>query len=183
MAPCLNRKNYGKTALVAVRPAQPVASIMFSLSAFPVRAARTTVSVCALLIASTAGAQRPEALWYVRGEESIKAFVEHADQISIVSPQVFSLDSNGVIRGRVDPRIIAAAKAKKVKVVPLFLNPGFDQPSFHRVLNSQAAWRKAISSLVALCKENGFDGLQYDVENVHVSDKDLFTKFVRESVD
>src|SRR6185437_2497452 len=45
-----------------------------------------------------ATAQRPEALWYsVDGEQSTQSFLAHADRISVVAPQVFSLDSAGVI--------------------------------------------------------------------------------------
>ncbi len=142
-----------------------------------------TLALVLLLATGSLYAQRPEALWYTRDEATTRAFLQHADQISIVSPQVFSLDGNGVIRGKVDPRIVAKAKEAHVKLIPLFLNPGFDQPAFHRVLNTPASWRAAINNLTALCRDNHFDGLQYDVENVHVRDKELFTKFVRESVD
>ena len=128
-------------------------------------------------------AQKLEALWYLRGEASIKSFLEHADQISIVSPQVFSLDGNGVIRGRVDPRVVAKAREAHVQLVPLVMNPGFDQPAIHRVLTVPAAWDAAIRNLAALCRDNHFDGIQFDIEHVNVSDKDAFTKFVRESTD
>ncbi|HEY2825217.1 MAG TPA: hypothetical protein VGI83_06705, partial [Gemmatimonadales bacterium] len=73
----------------------------------------------ASLAAGPAAAQKLESLWYLRGEESIQAFIAHADQISIVSPQVFSMDSTGAIKGSVDPRVIATAKAKGVKLIPL----------------------------------------------------------------
>ena len=33
--------------------------------------------------------------WYLRGEESSQAFLKHADQISIVGPQVYRMDSTG----------------------------------------------------------------------------------------
>jgi hypothetical protein len=36
-----------------------------------------------------------EALWYLRGEESIQAFIRHADQITIVAPQVFQIGGAG----------------------------------------------------------------------------------------
>ena len=130
-----------------------------------------------------AGAQKFEALWYTRGEESTQAFLAHAGQISIVSPQVFALDSNGVIRGRVDQRIVDAAREQHVKLVPLVMNPGFDQPSIHRVLTVPDVRLTAVRSLAALCRDNHLDGIQFDIENVHVSDKDAFTAFVRESVD
>jgi hypothetical protein len=105
--------------------------------------------------------QRLEALWYLRGEESIQAFLAHADQISIVAPQVFYMDSTGVIRGGVDPRVIETARLKGVKVHPLVMNPGFDQPSIHRVLNHPEARAQALRSLAALCRDNKFDGIQF----------------------
>jgi len=89
-----------------------------------------------VLFAAThaAAAQKPEALWYARGELSVQSFLAHADQISIISPQVFTLDKDGVIRGSIDHRIIDKARANGVKLVPLLMNPGFDQPAIHRVL-------------------------------------------------
>ncbi|MGH7679698.1 MAG: glycosyl hydrolase family 18 protein [Gemmatimonadaceae bacterium] len=135
------------------------------------------------LCSAVASAQGLEALWYLRGEESIQAFMAHADKITIVSPQVFVMDSNGVIRGRVDPRVVEIAKAKGVKLIPLVMNPGFDQPSIHRVLNHLEARATALRSLAALCRDNKFFGLQFDFENFHVIDRDAFTSFTREAVD
>lgn len=141
-----------------------------------------TLAIALCLATGAARAQAPEALWYTRNE-GIPAFLAHADKISIIAPQTYSLDSNGNLRGRVDPRIIAKAHEMHVKVIPLFTNGGFDQAAFHHVLTVPAAWHKAISSLVTECRDNHYDGWQFDVENVHVRDRDLFTKFVRETVD
>jgi spore germination protein YaaH len=124
-----------------------------------------------------------ESLWYARGESSAQSFLAHADQISIVSEQVFSLDSNGIIRGAMDPRIVAAAREHHVKLVPLVMNPGFDQPSIHRVLTNSDARARALHSLAALCRDERLDGIQFDIENVHVRDKDAFTSFTRTAVD
>jgi spore germination protein YaaH len=137
----------------------------------------------ALAWSAAAGAQGTEALWYLRGEQSIQSFIAHADRISIVSPQVFQMDSTGLIRGRVDPRVIETARAKGVKLMPLVMNPGFDQPTMHRILNDSGARAQALRSLAALCRDNGFDGIQFDFENFHVDDKDAFTSFTREAVD
>lgn len=124
-----------------------------------------------------------EALWYLRGEESIQAFLAHADQISIVSPQVFVMDSAGMIRGQVDPRVTVAARDHGVKLIPLVMNPGFDQPSLHRVLTDSSARAQALRSLAELCRVNRFDGIQFDFENFAVSDRDAFTAFTRTAVD
>jgi spore germination protein YaaH len=130
-----------------------------------------------------ARSQRLESLWYLRGEESIQAFLLHADQISIVAPQVFVMDSTGTISGSVDPRVVATARARGVRLIPLVMNPGFDQPSIHRVLNDAAARATALRSLAELCRVNRFDGIQFDFENFHLSDRDAFTSFVRAAVD
>jgi spore germination protein YaaH len=139
--------------------------------------------VLLLVVSTVARAQEIEALWYVRGEESIRSFLARADQISMVAPQVFQMDSTGTIRGRVDPRIIETARAKGVKLVPLVMNPGFDQSSIHRVLNNPEARAQALRSLTSLCRDNRFDGIQFDFENFHLRDKDAFTAFTREAVD
>jgi spore germination protein YaaH len=130
-----------------------------------------------------ANAQRLEALWYLRGERSIQAFLKHADQIAIIAPQVFTMDSTGTITGKVDPRVIESARAKGVKLMPLVMNPGFDQRSIHRVLTNPGARAHARRSLAKLCRENRFDGIQFDFENFHVRHRDAFTAFVREAVD
>src|SRR6185436_20325909 len=145
---------------------------------------RVEAALGLLLVATPCLAQGTEALWYSVGrEESTQSFLTHADQISIVSPQVFSLDSFGVIRGKVDPRVVAKAREKGVKVVPLVMNPGFDQPTIHRIITNPAARRRSITSLVALCRDNKFDGIQFDIENIHTSDKDALTSWMRESAD
>jgi spore germination protein YaaH len=144
--------------------------------------ALVVASLALSLTSPPAEGQKPEALWYSVGSEtSTQSFLAHAKQISIVSPQVFAIDSFGVIRGKVDPRVVAAAHANGVKLVPLVMNPGFDQPTIHRILTLTSARRKAVSSLVSLCRDNHFDGLQFDIENVNVRDKAAFTSFVQAS--
>lgn len=139
------------------------------------------LAIAALALARPLAAQR-ESLWYSVGSgQSTRSFLAHADAISIVSPQVFAFDKNGDIHGHVDPRIIAKAREAKVKLMPLVMNPGFDQALIHHVLSVPEARQHAIASLVALCRDNHFDGIQFDLENVNVTDRAAFTSFVQES--
>lgn len=131
-----------------------------------------------------APAQRLEALWYsTDAEASVQSFLAHADKVSIIAPQSFSMDSLGVISGRVDPRVLARAREAKVQVVPLIVNPGFDQGIFHRVLVTPEVRRRAVGNITALCRDNRFDGIQFDFENISVADRDAFTDFSREVAD
>jgi spore germination protein YaaH len=147
---------------------------------------RLTTIALAMAISpiQNAYAQKLEALWYsTSGEESTQSFLAHATQISIVSPQVFAFDRNGAIHGTVDPRVVARAHDAGVKLVPLVMNPGFDQPMIHRILTVDAVRARAVKSLAALCRDNHFDGIQFDIENVHVKDRDRLTSFMRESAE
>jgi spore germination protein YaaH len=131
---------------------------------------------------AAARGQKMEALWYAAGsEQSTQAFLAHADRISVVSPQVFAFDSLGNISGQVDPRVVAAAREHHVQLIPLVMNPGFNQALMHRILTVPDARQHALESLAALCRDNQFDGIQFDIENVHVSDKDALTSFMRDA--
>jgi spore germination protein YaaH len=139
--------------------------------------------VC-LIAARATSAQQLEALWYSTGaERSTASFLAHAEHISIVSPQVFVFDKSGAIHGHLDKRLVDTAHARGVKLVPLVMNPGFSQPLIHRILNVASVRRRALESLVALCRDQHLDGIQFDIENVNVVDKDAFTSFVRDAVE
>ncbi len=147
---------------------------------------RTTIAGALTLTLpfSALPAQKLEGLWYARNNpESVKSFVDNAANISIVSPQVFAMDSTGVIRGSIAPAIIDAARKHGVKLVPLVMNPGFDLNSLHRVLTVPEARATATRSLAALCRDQHLDGIQFDFENIHIGDRDAFTAFTRESSD
>jgi len=142
----------------------------------------------ALTVTATAAARpaaaQTEALWYsTDAEPSVQSFLAHADQVGVVAPQSFSIDSIGTIWGRVDSRVIATARAKGVKLIPLIVNPGFDQAIIHHILNAPEARRRAVRNIAALCRDNKFDGIQFDFENVNVTDRDAFTSFSREVAD
>ena len=125
-----------------------------------------------------------EAIWYTRNSAATTArFAAHADRISMVSPQVFAFDTTGAIHGSLDTADVRIAREQRVKIVPLVMNPGFDQPLMHRLLTVAEPRARAIRSMAALCRDHKLDGIQFDVENVHISDRDAFTAFVRESVD
>lgn len=143
------------------------------------------LSGCATPESARPELERPlEAVWYTRNSAATTAsFAKNATRISVVSPQVFAFDTMGAIHGALDEELVRIARAEQVQIVPLVMNPGFDQALMHRLLTVAEPRRNAIRSMAALCRDLRLDGIQFDVENVHVSDRDAFTAFVRESVD
>lgn len=128
---------------------------------------------------SDAHAQRPlEALFYYSdNEESWTSFQRNVDRISVVAPPGYTIDSLGLMFGGVDPMVMALAKARGVRVMPLIVNERFHQPSLRRLLADSTALARSIEQMVALCRANGYWGLQFDVENLPVDDRDRFTRW------
>src|SRR5262245_31252763 len=137
---------------------------------------RLTFLISLLGITRAVFAQAPERLfYYVDREDSYRSFVAHADQITVLGPQVYTVDSLGIVYGQLDSRVIALAKARGVKLMPLVVNEGFNQPALRRFLADTAARSRSIASFVELCKRNGYWGIQFDIENINIQDRDRFT--------
>jgi spore germination protein YaaH len=137
-----------------------------------------------LLIPLAAAAQAPEAIWYIRNDPAaIADFAAHARQISVIAPQVYSIDSAGVIRGGIDARIVSIAREHGVKLMPLVMNPGFNVDALHRLITVRDARAAGLRSLAALCRDTKPDGIQLDLENLYIGDREAFTAFVREAAD
>ena len=93
--------------------------------------------------------------YYVDREVSYNSLVKNIELIDVLGPQVYTVDSLGILWGSLDSRVVALAKAKGVKVMPLVVNEGFNQPALRRLLSDSTARRRAVESMVAICKENG----------------------------
>ena len=129
------------------------------------------------MLASTASAQSASErlFYYVDREDSYNSLVRHISEITVLAPQVYVVDSLGIMWGSLDRRVLALAKAHNVKVMPLFTNEGFQQPGLRRLLADTVARNRAVQTMVDICKANGYWGIQFDVENLNIADRDLFT--------
>ncbi|HZI43406.1 MAG TPA: glycosyl hydrolase family 18 protein [Gemmatimonadaceae bacterium] len=122
-------------------------------------------------------AQGERLFYYADREDAYRSLVAHIDQISVLGPQSYTVDSLGTFFGGVDARVLRLAKEHHVKVMPLFVNEGFNQPALRRLLSDEAAQRRSIDAMVAACKRHGYWGMQFDVENLNELDRDRFTKW------
>jgi spore germination protein YaaH len=140
------------------------------------------VSSFLLLWTNAAAQQTTDRLFYVVDTEaSFESLTRHIDQISIVAPIAYNVDEHGVIWGGVDPRVLDLARESNVPVMPLIHNPGFNQEMLTGLLESKAARERAIATLVSECRRYGYLGIQFDFENLHVTDRDRFTQFYKET--
>lgn len=129
-------------------------------------------------------AQQPERLfYYVDAEESFRSFRANVERIDVVAPSAYRVDEDGIVWGDVDPRVLRLAREHDVRVVPLILNPGFDQEMLSGLLANPEARGRAVRSMVELCRRHGFAGIQFDFENLSIDDRDAFTAFYREAAD
>jgi spore germination protein YaaH len=127
---------------------------------------------------------KSENLFYmVNTQKSFESFSKNLDQISIVCPQTFSVSPYGVLSGSVDPRVISLAKEHQIKVMPLIVNPGFDQKILHDVVANPEARKRSIEMMLEYAKKYNLDGWQFDMEDLHITDKDAFTAYFKETAD
>ena len=120
-------------------------------------------------------------MYLVNRPDSIASFRAHAERVSIIAPQTFSMDEHGFVMGEVPAEVMRIAREKHVAVTPLVTNRGFRQPLMHTVLDSPEARARTIRYLIYYALRDGYQGFQFDYENIHYTYRDKFTSFFREA--
>ncbi|HVL79955.1 MAG TPA: glycosyl hydrolase family 18 protein, partial [Actinomycetota bacterium] len=99
---------------------------------------------------------------------------------NVVSPSWWHLTSTGGVSGSGDRAGADRARARGVRVWPLFAN-GNDPERSRLVMRDPARRREVIDRIGDLAAANGADGVNIDWENLHTEDKDAFSTFVAEA--
>src|SRR5256885_1865152 len=139
------------------------------------------VFALALPVRASRGQALERLFYYVDKEDSYRSLIRNIDQITILGPQVYTVDSLGIVFGELDARVLALAKAHHIKVMPLVVNEGFNQPALRKLLADTTARGRATRSLADLCRGNAYWGIQFDIENVNIQDRDLLSAWYRET--
>ena len=119
--------------------------------------------------------------YYVPGEDGWRALLANARKISILAPQVFTVDLAGAVRGTVEKRTRSLAAQYGIRIMPLLVNENFSSEVAHSILSEEHLRQRVISDSVRLCQETGCWGLQLDFEGVLLEDGKHYTQFVREA--
>ncbi|MCF0156826.1 MAG: hypothetical protein HUJ85_07270, partial [Veillonella sp.] len=104
----------------------------------------------------------------------------HKGGTNIMSPSWFKLDSNGLeVSPRVNTEYVRTYREKGYQVWPLITNQF--SPSFTASIlkkNDTGLWATYAQQLVIYALAYGFEGYNFDFENINLSDKDRLTQFV-----
>jgi spore germination protein YaaH len=127
---------------------------------------------------------QPLAMYYyvgdARGRQSAQA---HASQMTVLAPQCYWVEKDGVLRGALPPQVTEIAHRAHLPVMPLIFNRGFDRETVTALLHDPKAQQRAVSYMAYHAAREHFVGYQIDLENLDPADKDLFTEFVRSAAE
>jgi spore germination protein YaaH len=140
------------------------------------------VAIGAMLTWAAAAAVGQKTLfWMGNGKASVDSFLAHQDKIDILSPTWYQIDENGLVTGEPQPVVLKAAKQAHVTLLPLFAI--FNHDKIHQLVNDPKAQDEMNRAFVRECRENGYDGINYDVEDVMWTDRDALSAMVKKTAD
>ena len=145
---------------------QMFATLLMGLAAFTVPAAATA----------------QKTLFYMTTEgPSERDFMEHRAKIDIIVPTWYGVDEDGLVYGEPSMPILKAAKESHVSIVPIVAL--FDKDKVHKLLGNDRAQAEMIAALIRECKRNGYDGFQFDLEDILWTDRDALSALVQKTAD
>ncbi|UKS27605.1 glycosyl hydrolase family 18 protein [Paenibacillus sp. HWE-109] len=133
---------------------------------------------------STASASSPVILgYYTPDQASDNSLTTNYSYITHVSTDSFNFNSEGNIVGTIPTTAIAFTKSKNITTYACISNYGpndFDADLAHTILTNPTIRNKAMANLIALVKNNGYKGVNFDFEAVPNTDRAALTSFMRE---
>ena len=133
-----------------------------------------------IALTAAAHAQKTE-FWMGNGADSVASFMAHKDKIDIISPTWYQIDQDGFVSGEPQPVVLKAAKDAHLTVIPLFALMNHDKA--HALFADPKAQDAMIASLLRECRENGYDGVNLDIEDVMWTDRDGLSALVKKTSD
>jgi spore germination protein len=121
--------------------------------------------------------------YYTPDQESYNALTSYYSSFTQMSTDTFNFDKKGGIVGTAPTNAINFAKSKNITTYACISNFGvsdFDPALAHAVLSSSTVKKKAIANLVALVKNNGYKGVNVDIESVPKTDRNALSNFIRD---
>ncbi len=131
-----------------------------------------------LSVVKTEAATFERLFYYVEGTNARASFFTHPESIDIFAPQNYSANAEGKLTGSVKQDLLDFAKINNIKVMPLLTNGSFSQSAGHSLLDNKKSQDLLIKSLTKEAQDFGYIGWQIDFEQMELSYRDKFSKFV-----
>lgn len=131
---------------------------------------------------TSASRSAPTALFWMSNDlSSVNSFLAHKEKIGIISPTWYQIDENGLVTGEPQPVVLEVAKEAHVTILPLFAL--FNPEKVHHLLGDQKAQDEMNNAFIRECKEHGYDGINYDLEDVMWTDRDALSAMVAKTAE
>lgn len=121
---------------------------------------------------------------YWRRAEGADIAAEHIESFDCVSPFAYEVQADGTLRDKMSrraaqwQRLRDRARAQGTSVIPSLA--WMSGQEMHAILSDTAARAAHIDRIVALVREERFDGIDIDYEGKDVADREHFSAFLRE---
>lgn len=102
--------------------------------------------------------------------------------MDIVAPQTYAATRDGRLLGKPSEEMLKLARDAGARVMPLVVNQDFSQEGMSAFLRDPRAQSVLIAALISEARLHGYIGYQYDFEHMRAEDRDLYSKFVADSV-
>lgn len=118
-------------------------------------------------------------------EAGIESALEHIDELDVIYPFVFEVNTDGSLKNRVDfddwEELFDAADDERVDIIPTIA--WFDGAAIHAVLSDKDAREDHINAIVRMVKKYRFDGVNIDYESKLGETIDDYSDFLEELKD
>ena len=120
---------------------------------------------------------------YWRVASSTLDVLPHLSDLTEINPFVYTLRNDGTFldNGHMDQEpwtsVLAAARARKVRIVPTIMTS--DGDLIHTLLSNSTSRIALEERMAAFVKANNFDGIEIDFEGKKAEDKNYFSPFLK----
>lgn len=109
-----------------------------------------------------------------------KSVSQNADAITTLCPTWMEvLDADANLSVHTDAKLVALAKQKGIRIIPLIANAGFKPKPFHWILVSPTRREKLITRIIEVLDGLGYcQGINLDIEGLYPKDRALYSEFL-----
>jgi APA family basic amino acid/polyamine antiporter len=121
----------------------------------------------------------PRVMVFALGDRAgLRSLSEHSVDMDVLSPQAFIAHANGNVTGRIHPDIADGASRANLPMMPAVVNEDFSPETTRALLDSPAARKRVVASLVEMAGRLQLPGFVIDFEALPRDQREHYTYFL-----